>query len=359
MMQDPGALKKYPAFQDKLDTILNNTRASEAKAASVQNFQRTHEAYKRQNEATLTANLLPLLIKLRRSVNREPATCTPPPDASDCLSHESVIEESKREKYTNDRADVAFLEDGILTFADKDFTRSLVPWKRDASSSASILIKAMAKIQGMTNPRPDYIYGFSPGKLELPIDYSQESDIPALLDLVNGMVFPFLFIEAKSDTGSHAEGENQACRAGSTIVDVHRALLAKTSPIDAVKKTGPDEETFVFSCVMGPLSMDIYVHWAEVLPSGEVLYQMNLVSTDDFRWPVSVTALRQKLHNILDWGFEIRLSALRVQQPKLIGAYDREVLNSREQRRSQSQSPRKRSRLVPPSATSGMTLDEL
>ena len=353
MRQDSSALTKYPAFQTRLDIILNNTRASAAKATSVQNIIETHEVYKRQNEATLTANLLPLLIKLRRSVNQQQATCALPPIACNLENYGQIREETIAEEAINERADIAFLKDGILTFANKDFTRSLVPWKRDSSSSsAGMLIKAMAKSQGMTTPRPDYVYGFSHDKLNLPFDSSRESDIPALLDLVHGMVFPFFLIEAKSDTGSQAEGENQVCRGGATLVDVHRALTAKINPVDTVKKPGPDEETFVFSCVMSPSSMDIYVHWAEVLPNGEVIYQMNILSADDFRFAVSVAALRRKLHNILDWGFEIRLSALHALQPKLVEAYDHEVQVSRERRRSQSQSPRKRSRIEASSAPS-------
>lgn len=349
MQQDPKALNKYPMFRSKLDTILNDTRVSAAKAASIENILDTHEAYKRQNEATLTANLLPLLVKLRRSVKS--AMSAPPPTASDDTGKGPIIEETLHEVATNERTDVAFLKDGILTYANKNFTRSVVPWKRDSSSPASILIKAMAKNQGMTNPRPDYIYGFSPGKLKFPSDCSKESSIPALLDLVSGMVFPFLLIEAKSDTGSQAEGENQACRAAATVVDVHRALVAKTGS-SIPNELGPDEETFVFSCVMGPSSMDTYVHWAEVLPNDQVLYQMSLLSSDDFRFPVSVAALRRKLHNILDWGVEIRLTKLSMLQPELVKAYTCEVQASREQRRSQSQSPTKRSRLQPSLSTS-------
>ena len=104
------------------------------------------------------------------------------------------------------------------------------------------------------------------------------------------MVFPFFVIEAKSQDGSEAEGENQACRAGATMVNVHRQLIQKAAEGTTTLQQGPDWDTLVFSGVMSPTSMDIYANWAEVLADGKVLYHMSLLGSNDLRFPNSITA---------------------------------------------------------------------
>ena len=86
----------------------------------------------------------------------------------------------------------------------------------------------LEKSLGMTTPRPDYKRDL----FELPFDTGRASDFPSLFDVVNGMNFACLLIKAMSDKASLAKAENQACRAGTTLVSTHRQILAKTRPED-------------------------------------------------------------------------------------------------------------------------------
>ena len=332
MRQDDFALERYSHFAEKLKKILYADRTSAMKASSVQRTTITQQTYNTQNEATLTTNLLPLILKPCRSVEMQPKQDPKPPFESSL----PVVEGPSLKPNLNDKVDRYFLDDGLLTFANKDFSRSLLP------------IKEMEKSPGLSTPRPDYIYGFHRGLFQLPFDTGPRCDISALLDVVHGMRFAFLIIEAKSDNGSLAEAVNQACRGGATLINTHRLLLAKTRPKDFVIEEGPDQDTFVFSCTMGPTTLDIYAHWAEVQHDGNIIYHMNHLAQHGLRsGGDALLSLRRHLHNILDWGIEIRLEALMSSQAGLCEAWEREKQSiDREKRHSRSGSPKKRQRIL-------------
>ena len=339
-MQRDEAIDRFPSLRQDFDNTLQSTRDSSMRAISAKRVKDLRNIYEGQNELSLTSNLLPLIIKVSRSVKK--------PGGGLGLSPSQKGEASAKD----DKADVAFYEDGIRLLADKLFNRSVVPWGAKSSPASAILNKAMAKDkdQRMTTPKPDFIYGFSPQKFQFPFDLGRNSDIPPLLDFVNGIRFPFFLIEAKSDSGSQKEGKNQACRAGATAVSLHRELIAKAGEGNTISHQGADMATHIFSCVMGPTSMDIYGNFAEVLSDGKVLYHMVFLSSDDLRSSDALTALRRKLHNILDWGAEIRLPQVQRLQEGLKKAYAMDLAAAEEWRRkSKSESPKKRQRLDTPS----------
>ena len=343
MRQDDEAFAKYPQFETMVRGILGQERNSAMKLSSAKRILATRDAYKRQNEATFTSNMVPLIVKASRS-GKPPSQTTAIPTPAESQLTEAIdvstpADDQDAVAETINNLSKYFLTDGIITFLNQDFARTLLP-RGDDKTTEKQLAKALEKSPGMTNPRPDYVFGFSPKQFSLPFDTSSFSEVSALLDVVNGMNFAYLIIEAKSDGGSLATAENQACRGGATLINAHRQLIAKTRVNGQGEKVGPDEKTFVFSCTMGPSTMVIWVHWAEVREEDTTIFHMNHLTGHYLGNTQSLLTLRQQLHNILDWGLEVRMSELKALQPGL-HAFERE------RRRTQSQSPAKKARLSP------------
>ena len=114
MMQNPEALDRHPHLQRHLDTILEIARDSSMKARSIRAVQDVRKIYQRSNEASLTNNLIPLIIKLRRSARNtaqaQGHTIQPQTNAQLTVPMEKDEDAAK-----DDEMDVAFYEDGIVT----------------------------------------------------------------------------------------------------------------------------------------------------------------------------------------------------------------------------------------------------
>ena len=66
----------------------------------------------------------------------------------------------------------------------------------------------MAKVDGMTNPKPDSTYGVHIDHYPILDDVTVSAYIDFLLAIVPILHHAFLIIEGKSDSGSKAEAEN-------------------------------------------------------------------------------------------------------------------------------------------------------
>ena len=361
MKQNSDAIDKYPKFEAKVRGILGAQRDSAMKASSAKLIAKTRDAYARQNEATFAANIIPPIIKTSRTINMTAFShISPEPKRATLQTQNDSVNKSPIPDRTLAGPTGAFdqckgickelhrtfFDDGILMCLNRDFTRTLLPYRRDQNTEKA-LAQALEKTPGMTNPRPDYAYGFTPEKLHFPFSTAAFSEISALLDVVNGMLFTFFIIEVKGSAGNIAEAENQACRSGATLINAHRQLVARTRLLREKEPPGPDEDTFVFSCSLGPLTMDIWLHWAEV-GEHETLFHMNRLGAHHLADPDQLSLLRQKLHNIFDWASLSRLPALELIMPKLVES-EREL---HEMQRQKSQSPKKRSAPAPPTPKS-------
>ena len=310
---DEEAFARYPDFRNKVLDILGGERLSEAKAASVKLFQSMRKEYEGANEDTLLDALIPCLIKADRTV--EPHSSTgglgPEPNDTGVASHLN-----DREQIPEDGVK-GFFEDGIVRMRNTNFQGTFLPINDDQ------VIKQMAKVDHMTNPRPDYIFGLSRRMYDPLPGKSPTHDSKELMrTIVPGMYDPILLIEGKSNKGSLVDAQNQVCRGGAALVNAARKLHESIGEKDV---EGADHRTFVFSSTIDPKIMEIWVHWAEVTrinrfkwvdkagPDGEtmkvqepysekrVVWHMNFLKSGLLRAESFVGEFRGYFHNILDW----------------------------------------------------------
>ena len=191
----------------------------------------------------------------------------------------------------------SFWDDGLAVKVDCQFRRSFLP----AREKDEKLTKAMAKVDGMTNPKPDYTYGLRIDHYAIPDDVILSAYIDFLLEVVPILHHSFFIIEGKSDSGSKAEAENQVCRGGATLVNAARQLLERIGA-RGIEATGPDQRTFIYSATLSPGLMDISVHWAEVREKARPIFHMHRLDSIPLYGAGAVGRLRRITHNILDWG---------------------------------------------------------
>lgn len=316
-------MSRYPKFEKDVRQILNGARSSLLNPDSANRFQRNHEYYARANEDTFLQNILPSIIKTKRTVeSRVRARAAESPEEAtlgksdsstttrfltkEALDTQTPIEGiSEKEKEYSDQY---FQDDGLVVKINGEFRKTFLPNRFGDEGMDIELTKAMAKVDGMTNPRPDYTYGLRIDKHPIPSDVLVSPQIDFLLEVVPIMHHPFFMIEGKGDRGSMAEADNQACRGGATLVNAARILLERIGEPDV---SGADDRTFVFSATLCPGLMEIWVHWAEVSRQDQteqkqigrgVTFHMNRLASKALNDDGSAGILRKMLHNILDWG---------------------------------------------------------
>ena len=90
------------------------------------------------------------------------------------------------------------------------------------------------------------------------------------------------------------------------LVNAGRKLRERIGEDDVV---GADLRTIVFSATLGPKTMEIWVHWAEVLEAGTE-FHMNMLASKSLADKHALPELRRSIHNILDWGCLTRMKEL-------------------------------------------------
>ena len=133
------------------------------------------------------------------------------------------------------------------------------------------------------------------------MDVPMPQEILNLLELAPGMHMAFLIIEGKSHKRSVAEAQNQARRAGATLVNGARKLKRRVD--DALVEASIDQDTFVFSATFSTEALQIFVHWYDATNG---LYHMNRVSAVTLNDRDQIISGRRQLHNILEWGADVR-----------------------------------------------------
>lgn len=291
--EDDAAFSKYPAFEAKIRRIINKQRKSIPSPASPARFVSAHKYNARDNEDTFLAEILPLVISTRRTVASRVAM--------DSNGVPEMGEEWTLEHYA---------DSGLVTKHNLEFLRDFLPSRKDWSSLEPAVIKAMAKVNGMTNPKPDRTFGTRIDKYRFADDVTISHDIAKLLEVVPRAHNPFFIIEGKSTKGDKAEAENQACRSGAAITNAARMLRAK---IGQASPTGVDDQTYIFSATISPGLLDLWVHWVDE-PQGakHPTFHMNKLKTVAIGDEEAFGPLRRMLHNILDWGCADRFDEMVV-----------------------------------------------
>lgn len=301
--RDHQAFAKYPEFQEQARAIVGKNRDSPVNDSSVQKLQEKWEYFESDNEDTLIDNLLPCIIKDTRSV--------PPQDkagTSDGASEAGPQHPSEKageasvpgadETYPDAIVKRDFWDDGIIRKRNCNFLESFLPIDED-------LTKALAKAEGLTNPRPDCIYGLNTNKYPpRPKGVKTSAETQRIRGIVQNMYDPALVIEGKSARGEEGEAVNQACRDGAALVNAARLLRERIGDPDV---EGADRRTFVYTAAMGSRDMEVFVNWAEVLPADAegdkvVLYHMNQLNIHSYSREGFLQENRDIFHNILDWA---------------------------------------------------------
>ncbi|KAI4117578.1 MAG: hypothetical protein LQ338_007520 [Usnochroma carphineum] len=285
-----AVFERYPAFNQQLQDILNAKRHSTVTDNEQRLYLVTHRKYKNQNEDTLINKLIPLFIKDHRTV--------PQP-----LVDRAGITEAE------EQVSVAFIDSGLVEISNREFSKA-VTFVLDGDSD---LNKALQKDANFTNPKPDRTFAVDLEKIRWPLGFHVPSTISALLEVMRSCCHPFCILEAKSVNGSMEDARNQACRDGAYLIFYERFLRALVGETDV---SGPDTRTFVFSIVLSPDGVEIWVHWA-LVPDKDSKdtdardYHMNLLYTKAVADKEALGPIRKVIHNILDWGIGRRFDALK------------------------------------------------
>lgn len=325
IQDDKKAYQSYPQLVKKVDAILQAKRMSEVDEEEFSAAQETMTTYQDFNKDTILNQMIPYIIKDRRTVSLPPTS--PPPSAG---KESSSTEGQALNQADNDTHYVAsFLSSGLLQISNREFSRSFLPFREDASQLDRDVVKALQKQDGMTNPRPDRTYAVSTSKYQFPTGFRIPPLIAAHLEIMRGCHHPFFFIEGKSFAGDLRDARNQACRGGTCLVRCAR-LLRETLDISNVTE-GVDLQTFCFSATLSPNLIEIWVHWAEVVtvqPESVNWHMTRLASKALGDWE-TFGHTRRMLHNILDWGTGARFRELGSIYQRII-AYEAEEKEKKE-----------------------------
>lgn len=298
------AYERYPNLDHRVQSIINAKRTSEVTNKETDNFQFSFNLYEGQNEDTFLVNILPYLIKTDRTVELQP----------------QLPEESKKEIFD-------FVRSGLATVINREYRRSFQAFRDDGSVIDKDLIKAMAKEDGATNPKPDRLYATFPFTYKWPYNVRIPADIDEHLQIMEGVYNPFFFIEGKSYEGKEMDARNAASRGGGSLCLTLRSLYEM---LGFEEKPGADLRTFVFSATLSPVALNIWVNWAEVREEGKVtLFHMTKVAGWLLDAP-NLGAMRRTLHNILDWGVGARAEGLKPVYEKIVEYAEKEAADQKE-----------------------------
>ena len=340
---------KYPDFEASIQEILRKDRHSAMKPSSVRKFSERHEIFEGANEATVLSNLIPLLIKESHILKLSPES----------VEYKTLRDEKELSKCNSeDDEDILvprdWFDEGVIFAVNQEFRASLLPNVYDNDNMEVPLRKALSKSDGMSNPKPDYCWGFRLDLLDRgkPTDVQFIPEIASLMQPAPPLEGVFFLIEGKSNQGNALQAKIQAQRGGAALVNAARKLSMYTTPADNANEKGADTQSFVFSATLTIQCMNIYLHWAEdlhptVKDTGELqshqqvlrqelprlrgdasthtqntyelrtLFHMTLLRSYALLNLDLLPELRHVLHNILQWGATDRLEQVKSQRLRL------------------------------------------
>ena len=341
---DPKALKKYPDFANMISDIVNGNRHSEMKQKSIERVQHYGHLCGETNEATFLATVVPLIIKVDRTVKFEH---TEPSGNSLELAGDgdSVVQDPEPRRPYGSRD---WLEDGIFAVVDQDFRKDCLPH----CFADKDLARKMKKVDGMTTPRPDRCYGLEPNWIRGTPGVQLDVTLHDLVEACPHLSYPFFLIEGKSNDGSKIAAENQARRGGASLVNAKRQILEKIGELPAIAN-GVDDSNFVFSAVLYPGGIGIWVHWIELV-DGKPWFHMNHLRSLAMEDPNCIRESRKILNNILSWGCDLdkrglkelhrKMYAWQIQETARVAEENAEEARQKEEKRQEKLESRKRLR---------------
>ncbi|KAL8688067.1 MAG: hypothetical protein Q9218_005928 [Villophora microphyllina] len=290
-IDDRQVWAKYPAFNELVLQILNQSRQSEVNAKEVADYHEVLQIYSVHNEDTFLGKILPFFIQPSRTV-------------SSADQHEAIAGAD-----ADGLKIVKWHQSGLIEVWNREFARTFLPFRENPNNLDMEVVKAMQKEDKMTNPKPDRTFATAISKADFPPGLRLPEDVRQYLEIMPDTHNPFLTIEGKSYKGIIMEAQNQANRGGGALVLAGRLLREEVGEPDVPE--GPDHRTFVFSVTLSPSVVEVWVNWALVGGDGKVEFHMTLLASRAVNDPSTLGVTRRFLHNILDWGCGARLEGSR------------------------------------------------
>ena len=175
------------------------------------------------------------------------------------------------------------------------------------------------KEMGMTEPRPDTVYG----KLCEPFPDQEDlgpEAIRAIKSVGCTVDWPFFVFEAKPAKDGVPPARNQAQRDCGAIL---KSLLKLKEYVEGKgyrDKPGAVEDFWVFSMCWTPDYANIFVHWVEIKKSGVEIFHTTKLSQQFMDDEDGQAALRAAGHNIFDHGLFTHIPAIEGLWKKAIKA---------------------------------------
>ena len=267
---DKASFHKYPEFKELTEQIALAKRDSAIRLASTRAIEKYRTENATSDEKSYFEDLIPKVIKdargqmvpAKRRFDRE------------------IIVQGK-----------TFESDGLDRRSQRSFHQHALPKREDA----------IEKQLGLSIPAPDYTYGLKVPTFPDPEQPVLPAEAKTNIAICSGLRHPFFVIENKGCEGSIEEAENQAIRSGAALVAARHQLKKMTND-DREQETGPDHESFAFSCTWIPQFAKVFVHWREQRANDISIYHMNCLRIYLLDEGASVGQFRSDVHNILDWG---------------------------------------------------------
>ena len=277
--EDEESYHYHSELQKEIESLIFRERGSAAQIESLRRIRSWRAENATKDEGTYFAGLVPQIIKGSRSTS----------STNKRTFQGEIIVQAK-----------SFDSDGLDVRQNANFVRNILPRR----------IQATEKRLGLTNPKPDYVYGLRRSRHPDPQEPLMSSEVEALIGVAPGLLHPFFVIENKGCEDSIETAENQAIRSGAALVAARRELNKKARHDgEEEEEVGPDMHSYAFSCTWVPQMANIHVHWYELRANHKAngkgatgVYHMNLVRGYLMSDGQHVSDFRRDIHGILDWG---------------------------------------------------------
>lgn len=312
----------FSDFKTKVAAVIEVERGSTMKPSSVKKVHNKANAAMFNNEDTLLSNVLPGIIKEKRSITHE--------DPNNPGETITTIED--------------FEDTGLGVTQNREFRRNCLPNAYSVLGHDDRIARNLAKKEGVLNPKPDRVYGVVRERHPVPRGMKIRTSTHELLEIVSNLIFGFFIIEGKSSSGSMTTAALQALRGTTALVYSQRTVLISTKQLAADGGAiGVDDQTFVYSCTMDGNVMKFFVTFACVEDSNGTKvtsYYMEHLATEAYSSSDDAPArLRKICHNILDWGVRTRHATLE-ERCAAVYAYDDNAIKQEALKKSGKQSER-------------------
>ena len=332
---------KYPEFEAKIAGIVFADRDSAMRIESIKACNTWRAENATRDAKTYFAGQIPRIVKDERSVRTLKRTF-----------QDEIIYTAKDWK-----------EDGLDRREGCLFVPGSLPLRTSPAQAAK---------QGITNPKPDVVFGLKHALHPPPDEPMLSNETKAVMGVAPEIEYPFFSVENKGAQKSIEAAENQAIRSGAAMAAAIAALRCKAhrkleilpprlkddavytnalttdlatasdpttsdtsviaadatintlAPPQQVNETdrkdcGADMNSFVFTCSWVPQMANLHVNWIEHRPEGKI-HHMSHIKSYLMCNPDDLRAFRRHIHNVLDWGISSdRETSLKEQKREIAG----------------------------------------